>query len=319
MTVVLAAACTLTACSSSSRHSTTAHPTTTAPTTAVPTTVAPTPTAVDARLANPGPPHTMLIVLENREYGDVVGSPHAPFITDLARRYGSATNLFAATHPSLPNYLELLTGRTFGISSDCTSCSVDGDTLVDQLDRQGTAWAAFMEGMPSPCFTGANAGSIYAKKHDPFMYVRHLAANPVACAKVQPMTELDAALSAPSPPAFIWVTPNMCDDGHDCALATADGWLRGQLGRIQASPWYGDGGVVIVTWDEGTSAAGCCGHARGGHIATLVVGNRVKPGSHVDTPVSHAGILATIEDRYGVDRLGDAACPCSGTLASLLD
>jgi hypothetical protein len=278
---------------------------------------APTTAPADAPVENPAAPHTMLIVLENREYGDVIGDPNAPFINDLARRYGSATNLFAATHPSLPNYLELLTGRTFGISSDCTSCSVEGDTLVDQLDRRGTPWAAFMEGMPSPCFTGPSAGSVYAKKHDPFMYVRHLAADPAACGKVQPMSGLAAALSALAPPAFIWVTPNMCDDGHDCPLTTADDWLRGELGRIQASPWYRDGGVVIVTWDEGTSGAGCCGNASGGHIATLVISERVKPGSHVDVPVSQAGILATIEDLYGVGRLGDAACPCSGTLAPL--
>jgi len=260
----------------------------------------------------------MVIVFENREYSDVIGSPNAPFINDLARRYGSATNLFAVTHPSLPNYLELLTGQTFGITDDCTSCSVEGDTVVDQLDRRGISWAAFMESMPSACFTGASAGGSYAKKHNPFMYVRHLVADPVACGKVQPLGDLGHDLSAPSAPAFVWVSPNMCDDGHDCSLATADSWLRDQLGRVQATPWYRGGGVVIVTWDEGTSNAGCCGNASGGHIATLVIGEGVKPGSHLDAPVSQAGILATIEDRYGVGRLGDAACPCSGSLQPLL-
>lgn len=260
----------------------------------------------------------MVIVLENREYADVIGNPSAPFINELARRYGSATNLFAVSHPSLPNYLELLAGQTFGVQSDCTSCSVEGDTLVDQLDRQGVTWAAFMDGMPSPCFTGASAGRTYAKKHNPFVYVRHLAADPTACGRVQPHSNLAAALASPTPPAFVWITPNMCDDGHDCPLATADGWLRDEIGRVQATPWYRDGGLVIVTWDEGTTGAGCCGHATGGHIATLLVGDQVRPGARVDGPVSQAGILATIEDRYGVPRLGDAACPCAGTLAALL-
>ena len=263
------------------------------------------------------PPHLMVIVLENREYDEVIGNRSAPFLNQLAARYGMATGLFARTHPSLPNYLDLLAGTTFGITSDCTSCTVEGDTFVDQLQRAGVSWGAFMEGMPSPCFTGAGAGR-YAKKHNPFVYVRHLVADPAMCAKVEPHDRLSAALDGPDPPAFVWVTPDLCQDGHDCPIGTVDTWLRGEVDAVQASGWYRAGGTIIVTWDEGSSKAGCCGPARGGHIATFVVAEGVTPGARLDAPVSQAGILATLEDAYRVPRLREAADPASGSLAPLL-
>lgn len=258
----------------------------------------------------------MLVVLENREYEAVVDRPEASYLGELGARYGLATNVFARTHPSLPNYLELLAGTTFGITSDCTSCSVEGDTLVDQLQRAGVRWAAFMEGMPSACFTGASAGR-YAKKHNPFAYVRHLAADRAACGNVQPHEQMAAALSASDPPAFVWVTPDLCHDGHDCPLETVDAWLRSEVAAVQATAWYREGGTIVVTWDEGTSEGGCCGPSHGGHIATYVVAEGVTPGGRLATPVTQAGILGTVEDVYGVPRLGEAAGPDSGSLAAL--
>ena len=72
-----------------------------------------------------GPPvHIAVIVMENHEYGDIVGSGSAPYINSLAHRYGLARGMYAISHPSLPNYLALTGGSTFGITDDCTGCSV---------------------------------------------------------------------------------------------------------------------------------------------------------------------------------------------------
>src|SRR5579884_375824 len=115
------------------------------------------------------PAHIALIVMENKSYGSVIGSPAAPFITGLATRYASASAMYAVSHPSLPNYLALTGGSTFGISSDCTGCSVRATSLVDQLQAAGISWKAYMEGLPHACYTGADTGE-YAKRHDPFAY-----------------------------------------------------------------------------------------------------------------------------------------------------
>jgi len=85
-------------------------------------------------------PHVMVVVEENREYPEVIGNPSAPYVNSLASQYGLATQAYATTHPSLPNYLELIAGTTFGITDDCTACSVEGTTLVDQLQASGLDW-----------------------------------------------------------------------------------------------------------------------------------------------------------------------------------
>lgn len=263
-------------------------------------------------------PHVLIVLMENREDRDVIGSPSAPYVNDLAARFGLATESFGASHPSLPNYLDLIAGGTLGITTDCTGCTVDAPVLADQFTSAGIPWAAYAEGMPSPCFTGASAPADYAKRHNPFVYVRHLVANATECGQVRPLSSFAADLASASPPDFVWVTPDLCHDGHDCDTATADAWLRSFIQPILGSGWYAAGGIVILTWDEGDSSAGCCNGAHGGHIATLVLSARTPPGSRLNTPVDHAGVLRTIEDLFGLPHLADAACPCSGSLAPLL-
>ncbi len=303
--VVLLSACGLSACgpaaSTASRAATTQGP----------TSVANTPAGAPV-------PHVMLIVLENREASDVVANPAAPELNSLASHYGLATQAYATTHPSLPNYLELLTGSTLGVTSDCTSCSVDGPTLVDQLSARGLRWRAYMEGMPAPCDQAASSPAGYAKKHDPFLYVRHLAASSAACHQVVPAGQLAGDLASGQAPSFIWYTPNLCHDGHDCPTATMDHWVAGFVPSVLASAWYARDGVVIITFDEGSSDAACCRIAHGGRIATLVISARTGPGARLTSPVDQAGILGTIEDLFGVGRLADAACACAGSLHALL-
>ena len=262
-------------------------------------------------------PHVMVIVDENRDAGSVIASRDAPYINALATRYGVATAAYAQAHPSLPNYLELISGSAQGVSDDGSQHSFAGPTLVDQMAQNGISWRAYMEGMPTACYTGAAAGA-YAKKHDPFMYFRSVSDRPAQCQNVVPYTSLRADLSSAQPPDFMWVTPNLCDDGHDCSTATADTWLANNLPPVLASSWFAQDGVVILTWDEGTDSSGCCDGASGGHVATIVIGAGSPRHTTESQAVDHAGTLRTVEDLYGLPPLGDAACTCSGSLAALL-
>jgi len=260
----------------------------------------------------------MVVVMENRDYSSVIGDSSAPNTNSLASRFGLATRAYGTSHPSLPNYLELVSGSTFQISDDCTSCSVDGTTLVDQLQGRGVDWRAYMEGAPTPCYLGASSSSGYAKKHDPFVYFAHIRGDPSMCNRVVPGAQLQSDIASNRLPPFVWLTPDLCNDGHDCSTATADAYLGRLVNAVLSSSWYSAGGVVIVTWDEGEDASGCCSGAHGGHIATLVIFAAVHPGARLDTAVDHAGTLRTIEALYGLPPLGDAACPCSGSLLPLL-
>ncbi len=261
------------------------------------------------------PAHVAVIVMENKEYGDVIGSASAPFINGLARRSALARGMYAVTHPSLPNYLALTGGSTFGINSDCTACSVGATSIVDQLEGSHISWRAYMEGLPQPCFTGASAGE-YAKKHDPFVYYTRIVDNPAWCAHVVPLTRLSADERAGALPRFIWITPNLCHDMHDCSVAVGDRFLSSLVPPLLRS--LGHGGLLFITWDEGASDAGCCRLASGGHVATIVAGPGAKRGARLITPTDHYSLLATIEDLLGLGRLSGAACACTRSLKPLL-
>jgi hypothetical protein len=267
------------------------------------------------QLASGPPAHIAVVVMENAEYGEVIGGSAAPYINRLARTYALATRSYAIAHPSLPNYLALTGGSTFDISSDCTDCSVPGAGLAGQLQSRHVSWKAYMEGLPHPCFTGAAADD-YASKHDPFAYYRALVRDPAACRRIIALSALHRDEARGSLPRFIWITPGLCHDGHDCDLRTADRFLAGLLPPLLRS--LGRGGLLLLTWDEGTSDDGCCRLARGGHIATIVAGPGARRGALLPTPVDHYSVLQTIEDLLEVPRLGGAACGCTPSLAPLL-
>jgi hypothetical protein len=263
-----------------------------------------------------GPPgHIAVIVLENHEYGDVIGSRSAPYINSLARRYGLATRMYAITHPSLPNYLALIGGSTFGISDDCTDCRAGATSLVDELAAAHLSWRAYMEDLPGPCFTGAGAGD-YAKKHDPFAYFTRITRDRTHCANIVPLTRLAADERSGALPRFTWISPNLCHDMHDCSVSTGDRFLAGLVpGLLRA---LGPRGLLFLTWDEGSSDDGCCKLASGGHIVTIVAGAGARRHGRLTTPADHYSVLQTIEDLLGLRRLRGAACACTPSLQPLL-
>jgi hypothetical protein len=259
--------------------------------------------------------HIAVILMENEEYGSVIGSSSAPYINGLARRSALATRMYAISHPSLPNYLALTGGSTFGISSDCTSCVVHATSIVDQLERAHVSWKAYMEGLPHPCFTGSSSDD-YAKRHDPFVYYTPVASNPAWCGRVVPLSQLTADEHAGALPRFVWITPNLCHDMHDCSVATGDRFLAGFVPSLLSA--LGPRGLLFITWDEGSSDSGCCRLAAGGHVATIVAGGAARPGARLATPADHYSVLQTIEDLLGLPRLRGAACACTPSLAPLL-
>jgi phosphatidylinositol-3-phosphatase len=268
-----------------------------------------------AKVAAGQPAHVAVIVMENKEYGHVIGSRSAPYINRLARRYALATQMYAVRHPSLPNYLALTGGSTFGISSDCTDCSVGATSVVDQLQRAHLSWRAYMEDLRRPCFTGAGSDG-YAKKHDPFVYYTRIARDSTRCAHIVPLTQLYSDERAHTLPRFIWITPNLCHDLHDCGVATGDRFLLGLVPRLLRE--LGSGGLLFLTWDEGTSDKGCCKLASGGHVVTILAGAGALRGARMSTPGDHYSVLQTLDDLFGLPRLRGAACPCTPSLAPLL-
>src|SRR5258708_10735572 len=218
--------------------------------------------------------HLVVIVMENEELGSIIGSGDAPYINSLARRYASASDYHAVSHPSLPNYLALTGGDTFGISSDCTDCVVRASSIADQLDGAGVSWKAYMEDMLKPCYSGASYRG-YAKKHNPFVYYTSVATNPSRCAHVVPFGQLAADLRGGRLPTFAWITPNLCDDMHDCSVATGDRFLKRLVPYLLAG--LGPHGLLALVWDEGSSHSRCCRRPAGGAAAPVLAGPPLPP------------------------------------------
>jgi phosphatidylinositol-3-phosphatase len=241
--------------------------------------------------------HVVVVVFENHEAVSIDGSPSARTFRALGRRYARLTDYTAVAHPSLPNYLALVSGSTWGITSDCTDCVVHGTSLADTLAAAGKTWKTYAEGLPYPGFTGASAGR-YAKKHDPFLYFRDVAGSRARRDRVVPFPQLARDLARHRLPDFSLVIPNLCDDMHDCSVATGDAWLEAHVVPLLHAPAL-RGGVVFVVFDEGVTGLG-----GGGRVVALALGPTVRRGSTFARATNHYGLLRTIEDAWRLPRLG---------------
>lgn len=254
-------------------------------------------TAVPRSVRVPAFKHVVLVVFENHETTEIVGNPAAPTFNLLAHRYATLTNYDAVSHPSLPNYLALVSGSTHGITSDCTTCVVRGRSLADTLTGARKTWKTYAEGLPYAGFTGAFAG-LYAKKHNPFLYFKDVADSPRRRRRVVPFTQLARDVRHRRLPSFSLVIPNLCNDMHNCSVATGDAWLREHVVPLLHARVMRHG-VIFVVFDEGTTNTG-----GGGHVEALVLGPTVRHGATFAETTNHYGLLRTIEDAWHLPRLG---------------
>ena len=231
--------------------------------------------------------HVFVIVMENHSSEQAMS---AHFTASLAGFYGMAENYHAIAHPSLPNYLALSSGQTWGVRDDSYHVLPAGADLGSQLTKAGVSWRAYMEGM-------TDAGCLdsplpYDPGHNPFAFYGGQCPS-----NVVPYTLLSGDLAA-NTPRFVWITPDRCHDTHDCDVPVGDNWLRQPFSEITKSKAWQDGGVLFITWDEDDGSAD-------NRVLTLVItpglGHRTSRQNY-----THYSLLATIEDLLGVGRLGNA-------------
>ena len=257
--------------------------------------------------AHPGAvSHVVLVVEENHELGQIIGSRQAPFLNRLATEGTLLTRYYAIGHPSLPNYIALVAGDPLGIHDDCRSCQRHGRTLIDQLQAAGISWKAYYQGLPAPCSAAAKAGA-YVKKVDPFLHLDSVRSSPLRCRRVVPLTQLNADLGRGRLPRFVMVTPDLRHDMHSGSIRQADTFLHHLDRQLLAASPRRSGILLIVTFDEGSSDHGLHGRRGGGHVATIVVGPGVPAGAQDPAPYDHYALLRSLERRFGLRPLRHAA------------
>ena len=248
--------------------------------------------------------HVYLIVMENHEYGSIVGSSSAPFINRLIASGGLVTRMTAVAHPSEPNYIALTSGGTQGVSSD-GAYDLDVPNLFDQVEAGGRTWHVYAQGFPGNCSTAGLTGSVtdgpgaageYARKHDPAISYVSIRRNPGRCAHITGLVGFDPAAAD-----LALIVPNQTNDMHSSSIEAGDSFLATFVPAITGSAAFAES-VLVITWDEGVTNDG-----GGGHIATIVLGAGIPAGSRFDASTTHYSILRTIEDAWSLGHLGEAA------------
>ncbi len=272
--------------------------------------------------------HVIVIVMENEEYGSVIGNASAPYQNRLAADYALAGNYFAVSHPSLPNYLALVGGSTFGVTSDCTPavCSLPANetTIATLLLSHDLSWKDYSESMPANCSQVESADGLYFPKHNPFVYFTAITGNSGSgstssyCkSHVVSMDQFWLDLQSGNLPNYSFIAPNICDDAHSCPLSTGDQWLSTVVPRVVNSSSFSSTALFIV-YDEGKTDAGATGSG-GGQVPCILVSPFAKHDYVSEVPFSHYSLLATVETIFKLGSLGrnDAtASPMSDLFSS---
>ena len=249
--------------------------------------------------------HVIVIVMENAEYDQVMSSSDAPYEVQLANKYALATQYYGVSHPSLPNYLALIGGSTFGISDDAgpQTPGLADSNLVDLLVARNVTWKAYMESMPAPC--SLSDSWPYAVHHNPFVYFEDIQQTSRCSNNVVPLSSFLTDLNANQLPEYAFIVPNLNNDGHDTTVSYGDTWLSSFVPRIINSSEFASTALFIV-YDEGTSDLN-----GGGHVYCVLVSPFARMGFKSSTTYSHYSLLATTEAIYGLGNLArnDATSP----------
>jgi hypothetical protein len=262
-------------------------------------TLTPTPTPTPAPV--PSFAHVFVILMENEESTSIIGNSSAPYINSLANEYGLATNYTAVSHPSEPNYLALWSGSTQGVTDDAVYNFSSGSTLADQVEASGRTWHVAAQNVPLGCYTGATTSGgedgtgSYARKHEPAISWTSVSLSTTRCANITDFTHFD-----PNVGNFWFVVPNLCNDMHDCSIATGDTFLENFMPTILNSMAFADGGVFL-TWDEGSTSLG-----GGGKVATVVISPLAKSAFQSSTSHNHYSLLRTFESAWGMPCLANS-------------
>jgi phosphatidylinositol-3-phosphatase len=252
------------------------------------------------------------IVMENKSRHDIFGSKDAPFINSLA-----ATGAVAAgyrdnlVHPSEPNYLEMVAGENFGVLDDDEPAShhiASTSHIADQLELAGMSWKSYQESMGAPC--GLKSNYPYEPKHDPFVFFNDI--NGWDGSSFQPSqrcnehvvdySQFDVDLQNGALPKYVFITPNMVNDMHDGSVAQGDAWLAREVPKILASDAFNNGGVLFLTWDEGS------GYPQSDDPPMIVVSPHAKREYLSQTPYNASSYLKTVQTILGLETL-----PCQPT------
>lgn len=239
--------------------------------------------------------HVVVVVEENHSYSSVIGNSAMPYLNSLAAKYGLATQYYANTHPSIGNYFEMTAGQVITNNDGFTS-TVTADNVVRHMLSAAKTWKSYAEGLPSVGYIGGDTGS-YVRHHNPFSYFSDVRNSSVERLNLVPATRFLTDVSNHTLPQFSLLVPDEANDGHNGSLAQADNWLKAHIAPLLSSTAFQQDGILIIVFDESFDSD--TAHS-GGHIATVVVGPKVRRGYKSTLFYQHQSLLKTVLRALGV-------------------
>ena len=247
------------------------------------------PDRATAHRATPAVTKLLVFVVENHSLKQMRNGMPQTFA--LAKRYGYATDYHAVTHPSLPNYIAMTSGRTHGVDDDSPPSvwKLKGSTVFSRAVAAGKRARVYAESMTEHC--QLTSSGRYAVKHNPWAYFVDDRADCERWDRGLIAFHRDA--KAGTLPNAGLVVPNLCNDAHDCPLATADDWFDAQMRRVFAGPDWASGHLaVVLTADEDDSKSG-------NRVLTVVMHPSQK-GHVVTASLNHYALFELYEDVLGL-------------------
>jgi phosphatidylinositol-3-phosphatase len=257
--------------------------------------------------------HVVIVVEENANYASVVGDTATmPYLNSLIAGYGLATQYYSNTHPSIGNYLTLTTGQvlTNDDSETPSSFPVSVNNVVRELAANGKTWKAYGEDLPSVGYTGGDTGN-FAIRHFPLAYLTDVQDSAAGKQTLVPFTQFAADLASGELPNYSFVTPNLCDDAHNCGLNVADAWLKKNLAPLLDSSPFKDDGLLIITFDESSNDDT---HGGGRVAAVLISPKFSKPGYQSTTLYQHQSTLRLMLEGLGISTSLPGAAAAAPTM-----
>jgi phosphatidylinositol-3-phosphatase len=257
--------------------------------------------------------HVAIVVLENANYSDVVGTSSMPYLNRLLSKGSLAGQYYANSHPSIPNYFMMTTGQAV-TNDDTFSGVVTTDNVARELTMSSKSWKVYAESIPSAGYLGGDQ-ALYLRRHNPFSYFIDVQQSSAQAANLVPFTQFLSDVSAASLPNFSWIIPNSIDDAHYCSdgtttsctlstrLQTADQWLQNNIAPLLSNSSFQQSGLLVITFDESASDI----KNGGGHIATVLLGTRVKTGYVSNTSYDHRSLLSLSMKALGVPNIPNGA------------
>lgn len=243
--------------------------------------------------------HVVIVVEENANYASVVGDTSTmPYLNSLIDSYGLATQYYSDTHPSIGNYMMLVTGQVLTNDDSETPASfpVSANNVVRELGANGKTWKAYAEDLPAVGYTGGDTGN-YAARHVPLAYLTDVQDSAAGRDTIVPFSQFATDLASGRLPNYSFVTPNLCDDAHNCALSVADAWLKTNIAPLLTSTPFKDDGVLIIVFDE---SANDNAHG-GGRVAAVVISPKFSKGGHQSTTLyQHESTLRLMLEGLGI-------------------